>query len=148
MTRQNGDAPLRVLFVCTGNTCRSPMAQAVLTALRPEICALSAGLYPVQGEPITPQAVQALHDAGILCDEHNPYESHTATPVDELTVLSCDRIIGMTERHAMQLLMQYPAAASKISAMPPPIADPFGGTVEQYRACLAQITAGIREMFP
>ena len=146
------DAPRKILFVCTGNTCRSPMAAALLNEMsRPrEICsdcgelcvtprfvASSAGLYANEGEPITPAAMTALQSAGILSRPDNDYASHRARLVSAEMMADADEIVGLTASHAMQLMLRFPEAASKISTLPLDIPDPYGGTPEVYRACLA-----------
>lgn len=141
-------APYTVCFVCTGNTCRSPMAQAVLRAHRPDLRVLSAGIATRGGKPIAQNAATALHRAGIENTPANPYESHLSAPLDPITVLQCDKIIGLTGDHALAVLMAYPEAASKVAVFPHDIADPFGGDEETYAACLWEIEAGLREMFP
>ncbi|MBQ7160893.1 MAG: low molecular weight protein arginine phosphatase [Clostridia bacterium] len=143
------DRPLRVLFVCTGNTCRSPMAAAWLNSHGKAhgIEASSAGLFPAPGSPISPNAVEALKLAGVEPSPDDRFDLHTARPVDEATLRSYDRIVGISRRHAMELIYSYPAHAGKICAMPRDIPDPFGGSVEDYSRCLAEIAAGLKEMF-
>jgi len=151
-------APRKILFVCTGNTCRSPMAAALLNDLaRPrEICsacgelcvtpqyaASSAGLYANAGDPITPAAAEALREAGVVSRPDNDYLSHRARPVSAALVAEADEIVGLTASHAMQLLLRFPEAASKIRTLPIDIPDPFGGTADTYRECLAQLRCAL-----
>ena len=160
--RERSDLPRKILFVCTGNTCRSPMAAALLNDMaRPkEICsaqgelcvepryvASSAGLYANEGEPITQAAADALQTEGIASRPDNEYLSHRARSVSEELVEQADEIVGLTASHAMQLLLRFPQAASKISTLPVDVPDPFGGTPEVYRACLALIRHGILRSF-
>ena len=141
--------PKRVCFVCTGNTCRSPMAAAVLNEFGGpyHIFGVSAGLYPNIGEPISEKAVKALESAGIMSTSGNNYSAHTACRISESIVNGCDRIIGMSDSHTLTLLQLFPSMASKIYTMPVSISDPYGGSFETYRMCLEQIIKGIREMF-
>ena len=146
-------APRRVLFVCTGNTCRSPMAAALLNDMsrprelcsamgeieRPRFVASSAGLYAIEGDPITPAAAEALQEAGVVSRPDNDYLAHRARTVCAALVAEADEIVGLTSSHAMQLLLRFPEAASKIRTLPMDIADPFGGSREVYRDCLAQL---------
>ena len=161
-TDEGRGSPLRVCFVCTGNTCRSPMAEAVANALAqaeladypeairssltPRLQATSAGLYPSVGEPISRHAVEALEAAGVAAVEGRDYHAHTARALDSATVEASDRLIAMTPSHAMELLLRYPEAAQRIVCMPLPIADPFGGDLDTYAQCLAQITEGVRAL--
>ena len=136
--------PFAVCFVCTGNTCRSPMAAALLRAKG--LRATSAGLFAT-GVPIAENAVAALEKAGVPSTPDNPYASHRSRGIDEETVEACDCIVGMTSAHALQLMAAFPAHARKITCMPHDIPDPFGGDEAAYDACLAAIEAGLCELF-
>ena len=137
-----------VCFVCTGNTCRSPMAEAVLKHLCKgayKVC--SAGISPSEGDSISENAVKALKKAGIECTPDNDYEHHRATAVTEETVRSCDKIVAISGRHMMALIYAFPQYAEKITVMPTDIPDPFMQGEEVYERCLEAITDCIRRMF-
>lgn len=155
-------SPRRVCFVCTGNTCRSPMAEAVANAMAhapfaglaeeiqkclvPSVEAFSAGLYPHENEPIAANAVYALEDAGIAPTPGHDYRTHTAHALRAETVQEFDLLIGMTAGHAMELMMRFPQMAQRIVCMPREIVDPYGGNLNTYRQCLKEITEGVREL--
>ncbi|MHB1151176.1 MAG: arsenate reductase/protein-tyrosine-phosphatase family protein [Eubacteriales bacterium] len=140
--------PLRVCFVCTGNTCRSPMAAAVTNHLcAGRVSAVSCGLYPAVGSPISPNAVCALKNAGIPCTDKNNYEHHTAQEATMTLLSPCDRIYGMSDRHTMLLLTEFPELATKVYSMPQEIGDPWSGSQETYDRCLAKITDCVKEIF-
>ena len=149
---------IRVCFVCTGNTCRSPMASAVANAIAkkyektllekglPTIEAMSAGLYASDGEPISVHAREALEAAGVAPVPSRDYRKHTAHTVSESDVQASDLLIGLSGGHCMELLMRFPQAAQKIVGMPTSISDPYGGDLAVYRGCLGQIAEGVRQL--
>jgi protein-tyrosine-phosphatase len=149
---ENSAQVRRICFVCTGNTCRSPMAEAVASRLiadDPTLAgtkAFSAGLYANVGEPISPQAVLALEEAGIEPVATKHYRTHTAHNLSAEEAEQYDLLVGMTGAHAMELMMRFPALAQRIICMPTPISDPYGGDIAVYRACLAEIRDGVKAL--
>ena len=150
---------LLVCFVCTGNTCRSPRAAAALNhmARLPEICtacdvnalrikAISRGLYATS-EPIAENAATALEEADIPSLPDNPYREHLSKTVDGEVMKACDVIVGLSDSHVLSLLSLYPEYASKITGMPKSISDPYGGDLDEYKACLTEIQNGLKALF-
>lgn len=146
------DAPQRILFVCSGNTCRSPMAAAIYNALavakgETGRIAVSAGLCASDGAPITSNAAKALAAAGILPHPTYSYEKHTAQSVNEALMADAALIVGVTRRHALELMMRYPQYATRIVSLAEDVADPFCGTIEIYMSCLSQLQRLIEARF-
>lgn len=139
-----------ILFVCTGNTCRSPMCAALFNGLfageNQPLWADSCGLA-ADGSPISQNAVTALIHRGIKSEAGNDYIAHISKPVTEEQMKKAAMVVGMTGRHAMELMFRYPAYASKISAMPTDISDPYGGDITVYENCLREIESALREAF-
>lgn len=119
--------PRMILFVCSGNTCRSPMAAAIANSLSNGI-AHSAGLTARDGAPMTSEASAALRTLGV------PHEPHVARPLTPQLVESADVIYTMTRAHRESLLAEFPTAAAKTHALDPTgdIPDPIGGPQDGY----------------
>ena len=147
---RDGDDVQKICFVCTGNTCRSPMAAAVANAQAHKskiaLKAFSAGLYASEGAPISPNAISALENAGVEPIEGADYHAHVAHTITEDEIRRCDLLVPMTRTHAMELILRYPNAAKKILCMPQQISDPYGGDLGVYEKCLAEITDGVRAL--
>jgi len=153
----------KVLFVCTGNTCRSPMAAALLndkmrtrevcsamgdeaSPLKP-VFATSAGLWAEVGAPITALAAAALAEAGVAAVPPNDYTAHRARLVSEELMTEADEVVAITGAHAMELMMRFPQHAAKITTLGVDIPDPYGGDATRYRACLEMLCYAISRHF-
>ena len=137
-----------VLFVCTGNTCRSPMCSALFNdKFGREYHSDSAGLF-TDGSPITENAKAALFDFGVKPTAENNFADYISKPVTEELMKKAETVVGVSSSHAMQLIMLFPLYASKITSLPHDIKDPFGGSVEKYKECLLDISMALGEMFP
>jgi glycine hydroxymethyltransferase len=142
-----------VLFVCTGNICRSPMAEGLFrhaTKGRNEFRVLSAGVGAVDGLPPSEYAVRALRELGIDISRQRS-RMLTADLVNE-----ADYIFGMTHSHVDAITLLYPQAAEKtfllrefdetLESYENDISDPIGGSYEIYLNCRDQIEQGIASM--
>src|SRR3954470_57031 len=142
-----------ILFVCTGNICRSPMAEGLFrhaTKGRNEFKVISAGGGAGGGLPPSEYAVKALRELGLDISRQRS-RMLTAEVVNQ-----ADYIFGMTHSHVDAITMLYPQAAEKtfllrefdetLDSYENDISDPIGGSYEVYRACRDQIEQGIFSM--
>jgi len=142
---------MKVLFVCTGNTCRSPIAEAVLMHLskfkNKSIQVSSRGLSVFYPQPVNAKAINALKSIGI------DHFSHDAAQISDNDIAENDYILTMTSAHKLALKSAFPAYKDKIYTLcekaygkDSDVVDPFGGTQEIYDACAEQIYSAIDEL--
>ncbi|MGM8215008.1 low molecular weight protein arginine phosphatase [Bacillaceae bacterium W0354] len=141
----------RVLFVCTGNTCRSPMAEAVLKYKRSDLEVKSAGIFAGYGQEANPKAIEALQDKGIEFE-------HRSQPLTDELMDWADVVLTMTAHHKLNLEMDYPEYRDKVFTLKeytlneededlnPDISDPIGLSKETYVQTLEEIEKYIKRL--
>ncbi|PFP30961.1 protein-tyrosine-phosphatase [Bacillus sp. AFS073361] len=131
----------RILFVCTGNTCRSPMAEAILKNKQmDEIEVRSAGIYAANGSEASTHAKKVLEDNGIA---HN----HRSSLLTGVEVNWADLILTMTSSHKMAILQQYPEVGHKVFTLKEysgegfnsDVVDPYGGSLAMYEQTFREL---------
>ncbi|HEX9784743.1 MAG TPA: low molecular weight protein arginine phosphatase [Opitutaceae bacterium] len=137
------DSSGQVLFLCTANTCRSPMAAALVQhalAAEPEplhsVKILSAGVSALDGYPPSANSAQALRKVGITLNNHRS-KRVTQEMLDASLAAFC-----MTEAHRAMLELQYDTSRTQVLLMRElldtaerDIPDPFGSNLQAYEAC-------------
>jgi len=137
-----------LLFVCTGNICRSPMAEFLLRSQLPAECSWrveSAGTSAAPGMPASAGAIEVMAEMEI------DIRAHRSRPLTEALVREAEVIVAMTRDHRDTILDHFPIAARRIfllGSFAPvsgerEISDPFGGSVQIYRLCRDTIASTI-----
>lgn len=148
-------ASLIVLFVCTGNTCRSPMAEGLFRQALAQrlgckpgeledrgVVAMSAGIAAMLGGRAAVEAVEVLRTQGI------DLTAHESQPLTEQLVRHADLILAMTRSHRKAILAEWPEAEARLQLLSTDgadVPDPIGGPVEQYQRCVAQMKPEIEK---
>ena len=136
---------MKILTVCTGNICRSPMAEGIIRSIfqaDPFMTVLSAGTHAVAGNPATEFAILASQEKGI------DISGHSARPLDSALISSSDMILCMEPSHAEWVLSidssvyekvynlaDFSGCEKRLKSIP----DPYGCSLREYRVCFDEI---------
>ena len=144
-----------ILFVCTGNQCRSPVAAELLIhhleqqSLRPAWRIESAGTWATFGRNVPSLLIQAGLDYGI------DLRSHRARRVDDIQDLAeFDLIVTMERNQKEALEVEFPQLRKRIhlftalTGLAYDVGDPMGGSIERYRASIREIDMLVRKSLP
>jgi protein-tyrosine-phosphatase len=143
-----------ILFVCSGNTCRSPMAEAVMRAELEargldRVKVASAGLTADGTSATTASALAALGRMGVKA------RSRRSRLLAEDDLARADLVLTMTDLQKQQIVLEHPWALAKTFVMPefsgsrrPEISDPIGGSEREYLDCALALRAEARKMVP
>lgn len=137
---------MNIIFVCTGNTCRSPMAEALLRQKNDAHTVSSAGLSVFSAAPAAENAITVMQEYGA------DLSAHRARQLTVEAVQNADLILTMTAGHKAVLCTLFPNAAPKTRTLgeyagtpESDVDDPFGGDLATYRACAAEIARLLEE---
>ena len=148
----------RVLFVCTGNSCRSVMAERLMKRLLRDAAiegveVASAGAFAIDGMPATREAQTILQEAGIEA------AAHRSRRLTREMIEEADLILVMESFHAEHILQEVPSARGKVhllksyglargetAAGHPGIQDPIGKPLEVYEVCFGEIREAVERV--
>lgn len=128
---------MNILFICTGNTCRSPMAEGYLTTKGKTFSVKSCGLF-ADGSPVSENSKKVMAEIGV------DISGHISKQIDCDLIKWADKIICMSPSHKEML---ESIGITNATVLGNGILDPYGATVEVYRLCRDQIIKEIDELF-
>jgi len=131
----------RILILCIGNICRSPMAEGLMKRALPGFEVTSAGLGALVGQPADSHAVALMLEQGI------DITAHRARQVESRMIAAADLVLVMDTEQKDHVVMQYPLYRGKTFRLGEvgqyDIADPYRQGIEAFRAAAVLIAQGV-----
>ncbi|MGI6451458.1 MAG: low molecular weight protein arginine phosphatase [Desulfitobacteriia bacterium] len=147
MEKRGYNKTMKILFVCTGNTCRSPMAQKLAELYLPGECEVfSAGINAMANEQASLQAIEVLKEKGM------DLSGHRSVRLEDEMLKAADYVFTMTRSQEAYVSNLFPQYREKVKALGPwlgsggDILDPWGGSVEVYRRCREELEAMLKAL--
>ena len=135
-----GASMQRILTLCIGNICRSPLAEALLARELPDRVVWSAGLSALVGAPADPLSILLAAEQGL------DLRAHRAQQVNSQMCQRADLILVMEQHHRAQLERRYPLARGKVFCLgAQDIADPFRQPREAFETAYFDISRGVAD---
>jgi protein-tyrosine phosphatase len=132
-----------ILLVCTGNICRSPLAEGLLRQHLPQLRIYSAGLAAVLGQPATAETQALALAAGA------DIAAHRAQQINAFLVQSAQLILVAEQRQRQDIEKQYPTSRGRVfricEASQQDIPDPYLGDAARYQSSAALTALGIAD---
>jgi protein-tyrosine-phosphatase len=132
---------MRVLFVCSANICRSPMAEVLARAEVPGVEFFSAGMAAVPGAKATQRAAEAVAELSLDLTDHR------AVAVEDMLTPPPDHIYVMTRAQLTAIAARFPVPGTRAALLDPrgvDVQDPYGLSADVYRRTRDQIQGAIR----
>jgi len=142
---------MEILFICTGNTCRTPMAQFIAEKIFAgagiNAAVKSAGVAAGRASPVSAYAREAAASKGLRLD------GHMSRQLTEKDLAAAGLALTMTNSHKKFIAERFPEHTGKVytiyeyaSGEPYDVADPFGQTAEDYIKCFNELWALIEQL--
>ena len=145
---------MKILFVCTGNTCRSPMCEAYFSKLcqaagRSDITVGSAGTFACNGAAASPESLAVMKEHGI------DFADFASSALTVELLKNADLIVTMTPSHRLHIVTMLPEARRKTYLLTEfssrdkgrSVKDPFGGDKEVYSMCFEEMKEALDNLF-
>ncbi len=142
---------MKIIFVCTGNTCRSPMAEGFFRKVSEEnnitdIDISSKGIYATEGDKVSEYSVISAGEYGV------DISSHKASQLTKEDIISSYYIFTMTKSHKDAIISAFPDMSHKVFSVSeyadsPEISDPYAQSLDVYRKCAKDINETMQKIF-